>query len=82
MIQSLVLRILRLFSENTNGKKFLPWGRLLHSPTEGIFPPTFKKIVFDFTIAIINKCFEFQNDWLTINRIRLNCTQFCPLTLC
>ena len=34
------------------------------------------KIMHDLTIAIINKCFEFQNDWLKIIRIRCNCTKF------
>ena len=33
------------------------------------------------TIAIVNKCFKFQNDWLKIICIRHNCTQFCSIPL-
>ena len=32
--------------------------------------------MYDLTTAIVNKCFEFQNDWLNIICIRYNCTHF------
>ena len=41
----------------------------------------YTKFTYDFDIAIIYKCFEFQNDWLKIIRIWYNCTQFCPTPL-
>ena len=37
--------------------------------------------MYDLTIAIKNKYFEFENDWLKIIRIRCNCTQFCRIPL-
>ena len=44
--------------------------------------PNYTKIIHDFTIAIRNKLFEFQNDWLKIIRIRYECMQFCLIPLC
>ena len=44
--------------------------------------PIYTKNIYDLTTAIINKCFEFQNDWLKIIPVRYNCTQFCPIPLC
>ena len=44
--------------------------------------PICVKVIHDLTVAIINKCFEFQNDWLEIIRIRYNCSQFCPIPVC
>ena len=44
--------------------------------------PICTKIINDLTIAIINKCFKFENDWFKIIRIRYNFTQFCPVPLC
>ena len=41
----------------------------------------YTKNMYDITIAIIYKFFEFQNDWLEIIRIRDNCTQFYPIPL-
>ena len=41
-----------------------------------------KKITYCFTIAIINECFKFKNDWLKIIYTRYYCTQFCPTMLC
>ena len=38
----------------------------------------YTKIIYYLIIAIINKCFEFQNDWLNVILIRYNGTQFCP----
>ena len=32
--------------------------------------PTVKKIIYDLTFAIVNKCFEFQNDMIKIIPIR------------
>ena len=55
---------------------------------EGLFPTygesiaLMHKIIFNLAIAIINECFEFQNDWLKIIRIRFNCKRFCPIPLC
>ena len=49
---------------------------------KGSIAPICTKITYDLTIAIINKCFEFQNDWLKIIPVRYNCTQFCPIPLC
>ena len=48
-------------------KKFSPGG-MLHSPYgEGkVLPPVCTKIICDFTIAITNKYFKFQNDWLKL----------------
>ena len=61
-----------------------------NSPVGGFFPtlyygsiaPIHTKIMYDLTIATINKCFEFQNDWFKIIHIRYNCMQFCPIPLC
>ena len=36
----------------------------------------YTKILYYQTIAIINKCFKFQNDWLKITHIRYNWMQF------
>ena len=78
MVQPLVLRILRC---STNGKKFLPRGGYFPFCEKSIVP-IYTKITYDLTTAIINKCFEFQNDWLKIILDRYNCTQFCPIPLC
>ena len=43
--------------------------------------PMYTKIIDDLTITIINKRFEFQNNWFEIIRIRYNCTQFYPILL-
>ena len=51
-------------------------------PVGGNIAPIRTKIIYDLTIAIINKCFEFQNDWLKIIPVRYNCTQFCPIPPC
>ena len=45
--------------ENENG--------LLFSLRRSIVP-IYTKIMYDFSITFINKCFEFQNDWLKIIR--------------
>ena len=53
------------------------------SPREGYFPsywgsiaPMYcTKIVYDLTIANINKYFEFKNDWHKIIRFRYDCTR-------
>ena len=45
-------------------------------------PPIRTKVIHDLTIATINKCLEFQNDWLKIIPIMYNCTQFRPIPLC
>ena len=37
--------------------------------------PMHTKIMYDLTIVIINKYFEFQNDWLKIIRIRYYSTK-------
>ena len=39
--------------------------------------PIYTKISYDLTIAIVNKCCEFQNDWFKIMRIWCSCMQFC-----
>ena len=46
-------------------KKFSPGGFLLPSTGRSI-DPKYTKTINYLTIAIINKCFEFQNDWLKI----------------
>ena len=51
-------------------------------PCKGSIAPIYTKNLYDLTIAIINKCFEFQNDWLKIIPVRYNCTQFCSIPLC
>ena len=38
--------------------------------------------MYDLIIAIINKCFEFQNDRLKAICVGYNCTKFCPVLLC
>ena len=62
-----------VLSKNTNGKKFLPWG---------VISPMHTKIGYYLTIAIINECFEFQNERLQIIRIRYNWTEFCFISIC
>ena len=61
------------------GGEVSPPGKLL-PPCRGSIDPIRTKIIYDLTIAITNKYFEFQNDWLKIIRIRYNGTQFCPIT--
>ena len=64
-------------------KKFSspPGGRVNFIPAGGIVH-VYTKFIYDLTNAIINKCFNYQNDWLKIIRIRYNCMQFCPIPLC
>ena len=64
IIQPLVCVFLDALSKNTIGKNFSPGGGVTSTFTEGVFPPCVQKIIYDLTIAIINKCFEFQNDQL------------------
>ena len=40
-----------------------------HLPYEEIIYLIYTKTIHDLTNAIVNKCFEFQNDWLKIVRI-------------
>ena len=79
MIQPLVL----ILSENTNSKKNLS---LLEGNTPPLYgesiAPIYTKITNDLTIILINKCFEFQNNWLKMIRIRYKCMQICPMPLC
>ena len=70
------------FSENTNSKKFLPQGVYSPLPCERSIAPIYAKIIYDLTIAIIDKFFEFENDWIKIIRIKYKGTQFCPIPLC
>ena len=62
-------------------KKFFPGG-VTPPPLREKYSPICTKIMYDLSTAIINKCFEFQNDWLKIIPVRYNCTQFCPIPLC
>ena len=78
-------------------KNFSPGGGYFLS-YGGSIASIYTKIIYNLTIAIVNECFEFQNDfliiaiinkcfefqnyWLKIIRIRYNCTQFCPIPLC
>ena len=50
--------------------------------TEGSIAPMYTKKISDLTIAIINKCIEFQNHWPKIICIRYNGMPFCPKPLC
>ena len=62
-------------------KNFFPrW--VIPSPYWESIVPIYTRFTYDLTIAIINKCFEFQNDYLKVIRIRHNCTQFCPIPPC
>ena len=78
MIQLLVLRILRC--------SFWKYQRQKISPPEGItstlLPLIYWKYIYDLTITILNKLFEFLNDSLKIIPIKNNCTQFCFIPLC
>ena len=65
------------------GKKISPPGWVyLPLPPGGSVALMYTKTIYDLIIAIINKHFEFQNDWLKIVRIRHNCMQFCSIPLC
>ena len=55
--------------------------RGLLPPLRGNIAPIYPKIMYDLTIAIINKYFEIQNDWLKIIRIRYKCMQFWSILL-
>ena len=46
-------------------------------PSGRCIAPLCAKIIYDLTIEIINKYFEFQNDCLKIFCIRYNYTQIC-----
>ena len=49
-------------------KNFSPRG--VTSPPRGRdIAPIYTKNLYDLTIAIIKKCFEFQNDWLKIGSL-------------
>ena len=61
--------------------KFSPWGGCYFHPCRGSIAPMYTKIIYGLTIAILYKCFGFQNDWLKIIRIRYSCLQFCPILL-
>ena len=65
--------------ENTNGKNFSPEGDGISLLQKVL---SYRKNIYYFTIAIINKCFEFANDWLKIIRTRYNCTPFYTVPLC
>ena len=64
-----------------NVKKFRPCGERLPQ-TVGNIVPTLTKIICYLTVAIINKYFKFQIDWLRMLCIRYNCMQFCSMLLC
>ena len=51
-------------------------------PMMGDIAPLHAKIIYVLTIAIINECFEFQNDWFKIIRISYSCTPFCSIPFC
>ena len=42
-------------------------------------PAIYDRTIYDLTNAILNKCFEFQNEGLKTICIRYNCSQFCPI---
>ena len=50
-------------------KNFSPES-LLSPLLRGSIASIYAKIIYDLTIAIINKCFEFQKGWLKIIRVR------------
>ena len=64
-----------VLSKNISVKKILQ-GR------GGGIAPTYLKIMYYLTIAIINKCFKFYDDWLKIICIRTIACNFCPIPLC
>ena len=66
-VQLLVLRILRRSLTNFSRGRFT-------SPLRGSIAPVYTKNMYDLSVAIINKCFEFQNDRLQIICVRYNCT--------
>ena len=70
------------FQKITTVKNFFSGGVTSPPPCGGSIAPIHTKIMYDLTIAIINKCFEFQNDWLKMIPIRYNCTQFSLIPLC
>ena len=43
--------------------------------------PLYTQIICDLITAIMNKWFEFKNDWLKIIRIKNNYMQFCLIPL-
>ena len=67
------------FYLGSNSKKFLTGEVTSHLRAEDC-PHKYKNYIY-LTISIINKCFEFENDWLKIICIRYKCTQFCPIPL-
>ena len=65
MVQPLVFRILSwFFLKIPMIKNFSPGG--------GSIAPIHTKIIYELTLASINKCFEFKNDWLKTIRMRYN----------
>ena len=52
------------------------------SPGEVSVGAIHTKNIYDLTIAIINKCLEFQIDWFKIIRTGCHCTHFRPVSLC
>ena len=81
MVQPLVLRILKCSFWKYQQENFLP--RKGYFPTyRGSIAPIHTKIMYDFTIVIINKYFYLKNDWLKISCFSYNFTQFCPMPLC
>ena len=82
MVQPIVLHILRCSFWKYQWFKISPPVEVTSPlPLGGEYCPHFAKIIYDLTIALINKSFEFQSDWLKIIRITYNCLQFCPTSL-
>ena len=76
IVQPLILHFEVFFLKIPMVKNFSVGGGGVPLPCGGSISPLCTKIMHDLTIANINKCFEFQKDWLKIIRTRYNCTQF------
>ena len=62
--------------------KYFSPGGILPPPYGKSIAPIHTKIMYDLTIAIIDKCFEFQNNWFKIIRMGYYCKQIFPIPLC
>ena len=79
--QGLVLNILNFLSKKYHYRRiFFPGG--LFTPIGEVIAPAYTKTICYLIVVIINKNFEFQNNWLKIIHFECNCTQLCPILLC
>ena len=56
--------------------------KIISPPLRLSITAMYTKYIFHLTIAIIDKCLEFQRYWLEIIRIRYNFTQFFAIPPC